>query len=266
MAAGTLTLLQVVQRTLEALGSDDVNGIADSVEATQIAEIARDAFYELLNQKEWPFLEKLCQLESIADVLRPSYLRIPDDVVRIEQLKYDFTNPLGAAPDLLLIRNLKYCMPKEFLDRVQIRNTEAEGVIVYNDFNGVQLPIFNDQEATFWTSFDDEHVVLDAWNDEIESTVEGIRSQALVVAYPDFAIDDDYVPDWPVHMFQLWLAEVKSTAFIYLRQEVSPKDEQRARRGLAVLRRTASRSEQGNDRVRYGRNPGGFSGRRNRTE
>ena len=78
MSNGKFTLLQVVSKTLEALGSDEINSINDSVEAEQIAQIAQDTYYELLNQREWPHLVNLVQLESIADADHPNYLRIPD--------------------------------------------------------------------------------------------------------------------------------------------------------------------------------------------
>jgi hypothetical protein len=254
MAAGALTLLQVVQKTLEALGSDEVNSISDTAEATQISQIAEDCFYELLNQKEWPFLQKLRQLEPLADADHPNYLKIPDAVVRIDQLKYDVTDPnddtLGA---FMRFVDVNWVTPTEFVNEVQSRNTQDTTITVISDLNGIKLPIFVESNPSFWTSFDDKYVVFDAYRSDIESTLQSNRSQALVVEYPDFSLDDDFVPDWPVHMFQLWLAEVKSTAFIYLRQEASPKDEQRARRGLAVLRRSASRTNDDDGKVHFGR-------------
>jgi hypothetical protein len=254
MAAGTLTLLQVVQKTLEAMGSDDVNSISDSVEATQIAQLAEDAFYEILNQKEWPFLQKLRQLEPLADADYPNYLKIPAGVVRIDHLKYDVTDPNDEdAGAFMKWVEVNWVTPTEFVDEVQTRNTLDTTITVITDLNGVKLPIYSEQDPSMWTSFDDKYIVFDAWRSDIESTLQANRSQAQVVEYPDFSLDDDFIPDWPVHMFQLWLAEVKSTAFIYMRQEASPKDEQRARRGLAVLRRSASRTNEDDGKVRFGR-------------
>jgi hypothetical protein len=236
------------------MGSDEANSISDSTEATQIAHIAQDAFYELLNQKEWPFLWKLRQLESLADSLHPNYLRIPSTVIRIDQLKYDCTDPndetLGA---FLRIVDVEWVEPQVFTDLVQQRNTLDASVSIISDFNGVKLPIFITANPTWWTSFDDKYVVFDAYRSDIESTLQVTRSQALCLEYPDFSLTDAFVPDWPNHMFQVWLAEVKSTAFIYMRQEASPKDEQRARRGLSVLRRSASRTDENDGKVRFGR-------------
>jgi hypothetical protein len=252
MAYGALTLLQVVQKTLEAMGSDNVNSIGDSVEATQIAHIAQDAFYELLNQKEWPFLWKLRQLTPLADSSHPNYLSIPSNVVRIEQMKYNVTDPTDTTAGLTIV-DVTWLEPEDFVHTVQSRNTLDTTLTIITDLNGIKLPIFNVSNPVYWTSFDDKYCVFDGWRSDLESTLQATNSQALCLEYPDFTLSDTFVPDWPNHMFQVWLAEVKSTAFVYMRQEASPKDEQRARRGLSVLRRSASRTNENDGKVRFGR-------------
>ena len=251
MANGKLSLLRVVQKTLEAMGSDEVSSISDSVEAEQVAQLAEDAYYELLNMKEWPFLVKLTQLESVADSARPTYLKLPDAVVRIEQVKYDWTE--AATPEIVDIREACWLSPQAFLNRTQSRNTELDNVEVVTSTNGIRFPIYTDQRAQWWTSFDDEYVVFDAYNNTEESTMQGSKSQVIAKCLPTFELVDDFTPDATANFFQTWLAEVKRTAFIYFRQEVSPVDEAKARRGLAVLRRDASRTNQDDGRVKFGR-------------
>ena len=265
MANGKLTLLQVVQKTLEALGSDEVNSISDSVEAEQIAQLAEDAYYELLNMKDWPFLQKLTVLESLADASFPNYLRIPADVVRITQVKYDWTDYLDPdTMDLLLIREVPWVSPQHFLNKVQGRNTQQDNVDIITSMQGVSMPIFTDTEASVWTSFDDEFVVFDAYNENVESTLQGDKSQVLAKCLPAFELVNDFTPEATANFFQLWLAEVKRTAFMYFRQEQSLVDEQKARRGLAVLRRDASRTNHDDGKVKFGRpaRAGGVTGRR----
>lgn len=254
MSNGKFTLLQVVQKTLEALGSDEINAINDSVEAEQIAQIAQDTYYELLNQREWPHLMKLRQLESVADADHPNYLRIPDDVVRIDQVKYDNTDPNDATSGALIqIEEAQWCDPMQFLDITQNRNTETANIRTITDFDGVRYHIREESKPQYWTSFDDEYAVFDAFNDTIDSTMQGNKSQALVKCIPDFVIADATVADAPAHFFQTWMSEVKSTAMWYIKQEINTKDEQKARRGLAVLRRDASRTDNDDGKVRFGR-------------
>ncbi len=253
MASGKLTLLQVVQKTLEAMGSDQVNSISDSVEAEQVATLAEDAYYELLNQKEWPFLHQLTELESLADTNFPNYLRIPENVVRITQIKYDFTDLVTDPLAPLDIVNIAWQSPGSFLNRVQARNTNQDNIQVVTSKQGVKLPIINDSPASTWTSFDDTFIVFDAFDNDFETTLQGNNSQVLAKVLPVFTLADGFTPTATANFFQLWLAEVKSTAFVYFRQEVSPKDEQRARRGLAVLRRDASRTNHNDGKVHFGR-------------
>jgi hypothetical protein len=255
MANGKFTLLQVVQKTLEALGSDSVNSLSDTAESEQVAQIAEDAYYELLNMKEWPFLEVLTELESLADANFPNYLRIPEKVVRIEQVKYDFTNLLVPPVETLLnIREIVWLAPRNFLNKTQGRNTDQGNVQVVETMNTIKIPIFNDTEAQWWTSFDDTFVIFDAYMSQFESTLQGGNSQVLAKCIPTFdKDDDDFVPQATANFFQLWLAEVKRVAFFYFRQDISIVDEQKAQRGLAVLRRDASRTNESDGKVHYGR-------------
>lgn len=254
MSNGKFTLLQVVQKTLEALGSNEVNSLSDTVEAEQIAVMAQDAYYELMNQKEWPHLLNLKQLESVADATKPNYLRIPDDTVRIDQVKYDNTDPLDSTlGELIHINEVTWCEPEKFLDITQARNTERDDVVTITDFSGIRYHILDDFKPQLWTSFDDEYVVFDAFDQDIDSTLQGNKSQALCKILPDFIIADSTIADMPAHLYQIWIAEVKSTAMLYMRQEISAKDEQRARRGLAVARRDASRTDNNDGKIRFGR-------------
>jgi hypothetical protein len=248
-------MLDVVQKTCEALNLDEVNSISDSPDAEQIAQIAQDSAYDLLNQSDWPFTIRLEQLESIADGARPNYLRIPDEVTRIDYIKYDNTDPADAVEgvDLVKIENIKWLPPQQFLDMTQSRNSQLTEIDMITDFNGVRYQVYNDRGPSYWTSFDDEYVVFDAVDLTIESTLQGTKSQAHCKWIQNIVLDDSFILDAPSHFFSTWLADVKSTAFIYMKQEASPKDEQRARRGLSVLRRNASRTDFDDGKVKYGR-------------
>lgn len=255
MASGQFTLLEMVQKVLEALGSDEVNTINDTVEAVQTARLIEDSFYELLNQREWPFLMQLIQLESLGDVLQPTTLKIPESVVRIDDVRYDWTNTIDTPLEPLNIKGVKWMEPDQFLRHVQGRNTDTAEITVFNTPNGIKIPLRVDKgvEASFWTSFDDEFIVFDGYDNINESTMQGNRSQCLAKVLPTFLLTDTYMPNVPPHFFQTWLADAKSTAFIYWRQEVSPKDEQKARRGLSVLRRNSDRTNNDDGKVKFGR-------------
>ena len=255
MANGKLSMITIVQKTMESLNLDEVNSISDSPDAEQIAQIAQDSAYDLLNQSDWPFTIRLEQLESIADAARPNYLRIPDEAVRIDYIKYDKTDPADAVDgvDLVKIENIEWLPPQQFLDLVQTRNSQITEIDLIEHFNGMTFPIYNDRAPSYWTSFDDEYIVFDAVNLDLESTLQGSKSQCHMKWIQDITIADDFQLDAPAHFFSIWLADVKSTAAINMKQEASPKEEQRVRRGLAVFRRSASRTDFDDGKVKYGR-------------
>lgn len=255
MSYGKLTMLQIVNKTMEALNLDEINSISDSPDAEQIAQIAQSSAYELLNQSDWPFTIRYTALESVADGARPNYLRIPDTVTRIDYIKYDNTNPDNAVEgvDLVEIDDIEWLPPQEFISMCLKRNSQTDAVQSVEDFDGATLLIYNDRGPSYWTSFDDEYIVFDAVDLGIESTLQGTKSQVFGKTVEDIVISDTFQLDAPAHFFSTWLAETISTAFIYMKQEASPKDEQRARRGLAVLRRNASRTDNNDGKVKYGR-------------
>lgn len=256
MAAGKFTLIEMVQKILEALGSDEVNSISDSVEATQTARLLEDVYYDLLNQNDWPWLTELIQLEAVADADRPTFLRIPDTVTRIDDLRYDCTDRVADPDeDLLDIRQVQWLAPIDFLNKTQGRNGEQTNAQEVTTFNGVRFLILNDVCPTYWTSFDDEYVITDSFDNTIESTLESSRSQVLVKQIPIFTLTDDFVADAPNNFFPLWLADAKQSAFNYWRQEASPQDQKRSQRGLSVMRRDANRTNNDDGRVKFGRRP-----------
>jgi len=262
MANGKYTLLEVVQQTLEALGSDEVNSISDSVEAEQIASMAERAYYELLNMSDWPFLHQLTELESVADSTLPNFLRIPEAVVNITQVKYDWTDTVATPTENLDIEEVEWVHPQRFLDITQSRNSLLTNVQQVTSPNGVTIPIYNNQKANYWTSFDDIYVVFDAFDNTIDSTLQGNKTQVIAKVIPSFSKTDSFTPTASPQFFQTWISEVIRSAFVYIRQEVSTVDEIKARRGLAVLRRDKSRTNQSDGKVKFGRpaRSGGLNG------
>jgi hypothetical protein len=50
-----MTLLEIVQSTLSSMDSDAVNNINDTIESTQVAEVAKEVYYEL-DDRDWETL------------------------------------------------------------------------------------------------------------------------------------------------------------------------------------------------------------------
>src|SRR4051812_8412394 len=106
------TLLQLTQDILSDMDSDSVNSISDTVESQQVATIIKNCFFEMISNRNWPHLRKLIQLDSLGDVTKPNYLRIPEGMKEMLFFKYD-THKLGETKTT--ITEVCYKEPEAFL-------------------------------------------------------------------------------------------------------------------------------------------------------
>ena len=66
------TLLEMTQNILSDMDSDEVNGIADTTEAMQVATIIRTTYYDLIANRSIPEHRELFQFEGLAESASPS--------------------------------------------------------------------------------------------------------------------------------------------------------------------------------------------------
>jgi hypothetical protein len=222
-----MTLLGLVQAVLSAIDSDEVNSISDSTEALQVADIVRDTYYELHGRRNWPNLNKLIQFENISDTTKPTYLAISDEVKELQWVNYDVAKEDDTRK---LFRPVYYQHPDDFIYRLNDRNSDNENIEISTDFSGVELLIRNDTRPQYWTSFDDKHLVFDAYDSAVDSTIHAAKAQAQAFVTPEWEMKDDFVPFMKAEAFPLLLAESKSMAFINIKQMVNEKEEARARK------------------------------------
>lgn len=250
MARNRMTLLKIVQRTLDAMNHDSVNSISDTVESRQIAEEARIVYYELMDREDWPHLIKLLPLEAVPGLEYPNYLTIPENVVRIDQIKYEATEYGDTRRQF---RDVKYLEPNEFLDMIYLRNSDEDNVEEVEDIDGTVLLVINDQAPTYWTTFNDEHIVFDSYDNEVSDTLLEAKSLCLAKQIPTWETDDTFIPDMPDQMFSTYVSEVTAASFTYWKQGQSVKDEQRAMRGISRLRKDARKINSTWSKADYGR-------------
>jgi hypothetical protein len=141
----------------------------------------------------------------------------------------------------------------DFLSRMPYN--ASSGVLVVPDVNSsISLAIFNDRMPTYYTSFDDLHVVLNAYDAAIDTTLQESKTMAYGTVYPTFTIADGFIPDLDDTMMPYLLAEAKSTCFSLFKSGSDPKIEQAARRLKSFVQNDMYRTKRPNVRNHYGRN------------
>jgi len=231
-----MTLLGMVQNILSALDSDPVDSIDETVEAVQVAELVKESYFELLSQRDWPFLFSLGALQALGDVSNPTKMKIPDTWNKVKWIKYNK-------------KEVQWVDPQTFNDMITNR-VEQTGVINSSGY------VIN-QDPQYWTSYDDTYVVFDGYNSSVDTTLQASKSVVYGTQQATWNHIDTFVPNIPEKFFPTLLAEAKSQAFVNLKQQSNAREERKATRGRMAMRNEAWRNENGevkyNTLVNYGR-------------
>lgn len=249
------TLLYTVQRVLEKLDLDEVNSINDSQDAILIAREAEDTFYDLVNRNEWPERYDLIKVESVGDVNNPTALRLPDNVLNVQTIRYDVTES-GEADTIY--KELTPLSPEDFLDKIYSRNSSDTDITVAT-YKGIDLYVYNDRAPEYFAVFDNEYLVLDSWDSAVETTVQGAKSVVRASSIPTFQVTDAYVIPFDVVTYPLYLAELTAAASFALNGTADPENERRRNRAMSRLRRSSYRTGVESTKNNFGRNGNGRS-------
>jgi hypothetical protein len=209
-----MTLLEITQSVLASLDSDNVDDIAETLEAVQVALIVKEAYFDLVARREWGWLRDEFQLVGLGLTAYPTKMQIPANVNKIHWIKYNK-------------KDIIYLTPKDFRDMIDLRditdaNVNADGFIT-------------DRFPTYWTSFDDDFVWFDSYEYPTEDTLTSAYSKAYGVLVPVWDHTNTFVPDMPEKYFPTLLAESKSQAFVNLKQQANAREEQKAKRGTTIM-------------------------------
>lgn len=245
-----LTLLEIVQSTLASMASDQVNTLTDSDESLVVAEIAKDTYYEILSRDDWPFLKKVRGLDSYGDTNYPIFLRSPVPVAYIKNVRY---NKRKSTDTYDKYEEIQYKEPDDFLDIIYGRTSSNSNISTITTPDNIKLYVINNQPPSYYTSFDDEVLVFDAYDSGVDTTLQASKSTCITVEVPSWSSTDTFTPDLPHQMFPMFLAEVKAAAHQYLKQQGSPTDAKRALRGGSMAKWSGKRMLGKQPRKGFGR-------------
>lgn len=239
------TLLDIVQSILNDMDSEAVNSISDTVEAQQVASVVEDVFYNIIAAREIPEHKQLLQLTSLSDNTKPTHFLYPTNTKEIERLFYNIGTSGANWSEIYFVE------PIDFLNRM---DEQATGVVVVTDvLGGTPLYIRNDRMPSYYTSFDDNHIVMDSYSATTESTLQQSKTRAYGTVYPTFSQTDNFEPDLDEAMLQYLLAEAKATCFSLFKSGIDPKVEQAAKRLKSYVQNDMYKTKRENKRPHYGR-------------
>lgn len=218
-----MTLIEIVQDILSDMDSDEVNSINDSVESLQVAQIVKSTYYNIIDGKDYPWLYELFQMNTSGTLTLPTHMRLPETVIDLKWIKY---NTKKATETKNRFTQIVYKTPEEFLNILDQRDSTDTKVDIITDTTGIKLNVFNERGPAYFTSFDDDYLVFDAYDSAVESNLQNSKTQCYGKKSVAFTLSDTFTPDLPVQMFTYLLNEAKSAAFLTLKQMPNAKAEQ----------------------------------------
>lgn len=239
-----MTLLDMVQSILSDMDSEGVNSISDTVESEQVARIVRDCYHNMIATRMIPEHHELIKLTPASDSEFPTHFQYGTNVKQITNVWYQ--------DDQGYYREVNWVEPMDFLSMTDTSNGD-DVVVVKDKSGGTNLRIRNDQNPDFYTSFDDNWIVMNSYNATEDTTLKASKVRAYGVVYPVFSLIDEYTPDIDATMFPYLLAESKSTAMSLLKGQSDMKIEQAARRQKAYVQNDMYRTQKEPQRPKYGR-------------
>ena len=241
------TLLGIVQDILSDMDSEDVDSVTDTLEAVQVARIVESTYYNIVATRDIPEHSELIKLTALSNSATPTHFSYPENTKRIEHIWYD-TSDTGVFE----YTEVKWMDPIKFICR---QDGLADNYTTVSDLNGgTKLRVANDTHPQYFTSFDDNYIVMDGHKSTVDTTLQESKVRAFGSVIPVFDINDDnYVPDLDGVMFPYLIAEAKSTCFSVLKGGVDQKIEQAARRQKAYVQNDMYQTRRERALSTYGR-------------
>lgn len=211
------TLLEMTQAILQSLDSDEVNSIADTTESLAVANIIREAYFEIVSEIQPKETEGLFHLDASQDDLKPTLMYLPASVSNIEWLKYNVGDSLVDTN----FRDLCYMDLECFFNHVNNLDTgenwvDSQEITINGQLFNIKFR--NDESPSYWTSVDDRVILFDSYDSSYEDTLTSSRTYGYGGLIPIFQMVDTFVPRIDARQFTLLLNAAKSQAFIELKQ------------------------------------------------
>lgn len=225
-----LTLLRCVQLILSAMDGDEVNSIADTTESNQVVDVLERTYYDIAATVDFPENWDFFELTPSGDNTRPTLMYIPDNVAKIEWVKYDTTPEDSTKTEY---SDVKPSDRLSFIERMNKLDTDEDFVYNFNllvDAGAFPIRGRNDRNPSYYMTGDDHTLVFDNYDASISQTLVGSRTWCYGMMVPTFEREDDFIPDLDPRQFTLFFNESLSTAFSDVKQAPNMKAEQKARR------------------------------------
>lgn len=215
-----LTLLEMVQHILSAIGSDEVSNYDDTVESYQVALLIKQAFYDCAVELGLPEHESLYQLTASGDNAKPCIMFIPSTATRLDTILYD--NKATADTNSKMIPVQWMCWDEFIHMQTSLREDGATTTgqqVVTNNAQSFNVMYRKNAFPRYYTTTDENTLIFDGLDTTVDTTLTAAKSMAYGAVYPTFTLSNNAYPDLNPQQFPYLIAKAKTRAFKELKQQ-----------------------------------------------
>lgn len=247
------TLLEMTQRILGSMDSDEINTISQNTESLEVADIIKECYFNIVGESDLPEQDGIFSLEASTDNTRPVVMTVPDNVLEMTKVTYN-TNTVNDPA----WAHIPYVSLSNYLERANsydITSTNVSSMTIETNGSSFVIKFENNRPPKVYTILNDNMLLFDAYESDVDSTLQTTKTLCFGSVAPEWRMEDTFVPDLDARQFQLLLQSSKAQAFVELKQIQNPKAEQKERKNQILAQRTKStaRSDTKQKYKTYGR-------------
>lgn len=226
------SLLDIVQRVLSSMDSDEVNSISDTTESLQVATCAETTYNDIIQGSDPPEDYRLFGLTASTNTAYPIVMYRPTSLESIGWIKYKRTLS-GSTDGKLYWTLITPILFDEFLKRqdgLSTLDTHVSQMNLVLPNTTLQIMYRNDRSPDYYTTFDDNTVLFSSVDKAVDDTLQTSKTLCYGQFSNQFLMVDQFIPTFDSQVHQLWLHETKALASAEMRQVSNTKAEKAARK------------------------------------
>lgn len=234
-----MNLLEMVQLILSSLDSDEVNSISDTVESNQVALLIKSVFYDCATDLSLPEHETLFQLNPSGDSAKPTLMTVPTNVTHVNWIAYNNVD----SSDTDTTDHYETCdfIPFEQFQEMQQslrdQDTGTDSLTYTNNGQSFVHWYYTDRMPLKYTSTDNYTLLFDAYNADVDTTLQQSKTQCHGIVYPTWTMSDSFTPDLGPTQFSYLVNRAKVRAFAELKQAPNQEAISEARRQKIIIQK-----------------------------
>lgn len=232
--ANNETLIEIVQTILAQMNDDEISSINDTSRSYDVAKLVEKVYKDYVLTENPSEHNAVIQLDPISDSAHPTNFIVPKDAVKIHSIRYNKRKKTDTRDRYQLI---DYLSPEMFLYKILGRDSGAsnadvvklKGVI--STFESPYVVVYNDRPPSYWTSFDDLHIICDSYDGEVDDTLQNSKTFAMAQMAPEFLLQDSFKMDVNPITQRYLISRATNLAFATYKGYV-PSEQARAERKI----------------------------------